>query len=179
LKPLAIVGNGPTRKNTRHYDSDWDTWATNNHPFLWEKPVTALFEMHPEALVTGRYPEDYQEWLRQPHDFPIYMHTTNPEIPACVPYPHDEIMSYQGDLLIKGTEPIRNYAPETTPYMLALALHLGYRHIELHGIDHNKTKELPRRDGVFFWLGILHAHKVKVIIPEDSPLISEHIYPFI
>lgn len=151
----------------------------NDHPFLWEKPVTALFELHTNALEKERYSPEYREWLRQEHNFPIYMHTHDPEVPNCVPYPHNEIDFYHGELLYKGNEPIRNYLPESTPYMLALALHKGHKYIELYGIDHNKTKNLPRRDGVFFWLGILHAHSVKVVLPKESPLMSEHLYPFI
>lgn len=177
MRPLAIVGNGSTRTNAPHADLTFDVWGMNNHPYLWQKRVTALFEMHPDALFTDRYTDDYKAWLRQRHDFPIYMHQVHPDIPNSVQFPREDIAHYRGGLLQKGDTIIQDFYTETTPYMLALALHMGYQHIELYGIDMNKDYQ-HYRDGIFFWLGILHAHNVEIILPENTPLLSETLYPF-
>jgi hypothetical protein len=178
MRPLAIIGNGITRDEAPHNNMDYDVWAMNNHPFLWQKRITALFEMHPDALTTNRYADDYKEWLRQKHDFPIFMHELNPDIPNCVKYPLNDIMQFHGEICQKGSRSIDSFFAESSTYMFALALHLGYPQIELYGIDLNKIEEKRRRDSVFFWLGILRANKIKIVIPAKSPLLDDALYPF-
>lgn len=178
MKPLAIVGNGPTRVHAPHDNKDYDVWAMNNHPFLWQKRITALFEMHPDALTCERYADDYKQWLQQRHDFPIYMHHVHADIPNSVQFPREKIAQYRGNLFQKGGQFVKDFYAESSTYMMALALHLGYRRLELYGIDLNKLENKQRRDSVFFWLGILQANHMQIVIHEDSPLISEALYPF-
>lgn len=178
MRTLAIVGNGPTREGAPHDDPSYEVWAMNNHPFLWQKRITALFEMHPDALDTSRYADDYKDWLKQRHPFPIYMHRVHPDIPNSVQFPREDIAHYRGGLLQKGGRFIQDFYAESSTYMLALALHLGYQRVELYGIDLNKIEEKRRRDSVFFWLGILQAHGIDLALPEDSPLMDEALYPF-
>lgn len=178
MKPLAIVGNGRTRTSAPHNDLNCDVWAMNNHPFLWQKRITALFEMHPDALTCNRYTDDYKQWLQQRHDFPIYMHDVHPDIPNSVQFPREDIAQYRGGLLQKGEKFIQDFYTSTFPYCLALALHLGYRRVELYGIDLDKEERVQHRDSVFFWLGILHVHQVEIVLPEKTPLMSEALYPF-
>jgi hypothetical protein len=175
MKPLAIIGNGMTRENERHGDKSWEVWAMNNHPFLWQKPVTALFEMHPDVMETERYQPDYKEWLKQAHPFPIYMQQVHPDIPASVQYPFKEIQRKR-KFIRKGTRYLHDFYTETTAYMLALAWYQGYTRIELHGIDLNKDHQY-RRDSVFFWLGFLNANNIAITIPTASPLMFEERYP--
>lgn len=178
MKPLAIVGNGRTRTSAPHNDLTYDVWAMNNHPFLWQKRITALFEMHPDALTCDRYADDYKDWLRQRHDFPIYMHRVHLDIPNSVQFPREDIAHSRGGLLQKGETFIQDFYTSTFPYCLALAHHLGYGRIELYGIDLDKEERIQHRDSVFFWLGILHAHNVEIVLPETTPLMSEALYPF-
>lgn len=178
MKPLAIVGNGPTRTYAPHDDLTMDVWAMNNHPYLWQKRITALFEMHPDALDTNRYADDYKAWLKQRHDFPIYMHRVHQDIPNSVQFPREDIARYRGWLFLKGKTLIQDFYAETSAYMLALALHLGYRRIQLYGIDFDKITDQRRRDSVFFWLGILQANHIEITLHEDSPLLEESLYPY-
>lgn len=177
MKPLAIVGNGPTRDNPRHNNMGWDVWAMNNHPFLWQKRVTALFEMHPDVLEADRYTAEYKDWLKHV-TFPVYMHRVHPDIPSSVQFPREAIAQEYPVLIEKGDLIIKDFYAETTAYMLALALYFGYQIIELYGIDLNKRQYLPHRDSIFLWLGYLQANRVRVIIPEESPLMDEALYPF-
>lgn len=178
MRPLAIVGNGMTRTSAPHANTDYDVWAMNNHPFLWKKRITALFEMHPDVLETNRYTDDYKAWLKQKHDFPIYMHHIHPDIPNSVQFPREDIANFRGGLFQKGDKFIQDFYTSTFPYCLALALHLGYSRIELYGVDLNKEERIQHRDSVFFWLGILQANHVEIVIPADSPLVDEALYPF-
>lgn len=178
MKPLAIVGNGITRKGAPLGNPNYDVWTMNNHAYLWQKIPTAIFEMHPDAVGAERYDEGYKDWLKANRDIPVWMHERNPHIPASIPFPREEISGLWGGSLMKGDRYIQDFYTSTTPYMLALALFKGYSYIELYGIDLNKEERIQHRDCVFFWLGILSANNVEVVIPEDSPLIDgEALYP--
>ena len=174
VKKVVIVGNGPSRVNAPH---DGEVWTMNNHCLLWDWQPTAVFEMHPDALVTDRYSPEYRHWLRQPHTFPIYMHKADPDIPASVTYPRQEI--YYGQFVTKGDRKIADFYSTTVPYMLALALHQGYRRVELWGVDLKATARQAHRDCVFFWMGILGAYGVDIYIPEESLLMNDWLYPML
>ena len=174
MKTVVIVGNGPSRVRAPH---DGEVWTMNNHCLLWDWEPTAVFEMHPDALTAARYGQEYHAWLQQPHPFPIYMHQADPAIPASVTFPRDEI--HYGQFVEKGGRTIENFYSTTVPYMLALALHQGYRRVELWGVDLKTSARQSHRDCVFFWLGILGAHGVDIYIPEDSLLMEEWLYPML
>lgn len=175
VKTVAIVGNGRSRVHAPHDDMSMDVWTMNNHAMLWSRRTTAVFEMHPDALTTDRYDSQYQQWLRQPHDFPIYMHQAIPEIPASVAYPLADIR--HGKFVQKGSRTIRNFYTTTPPYCLALALSLGYSRVELYGVDLDHEERQAHRDSVFFWLGIMGALGVEIYIPDDCALMDEWLYP--
>jgi len=145
----------------------------NNHAMLWDRRTTAVFEMHPDALTADRYGEDYRNWLRQRHPFPIYMHEADPAIPSSVTYPRTELIN-----LHKGNQEIYNFHSVTPTYALALALDMGYRRVELYGIDMEKEPWQAHRDGLFFWIGFLLAKGIEIHTPDTSPLLSEALYPF-
>jgi len=176
-RTVAIVGNGRSRTSAPHDDPKVDVWTMNNHAMLWQRRTTAVFEMHPDALTTGRdgYNDEYRAWLRQPHPFPIYMHEAQIEVPASVTYPLDRIQD--GGFVQKGRVNIRHFYTTTAPYCLALALHLKYERVELYGIDLDHEERQAHRDSVFFWLGILGARGVEIYMPEDCALMDEWIYP--
>lgn len=179
MNTLAIIGNGRTRVHAPHGDLSRDVWTMNDHTMLWQKRTTAVFEMHHDLFDTTFYSDEYKDWVRQPHDFPIYMHETHPDIPASVKFPRDEIAKAYGGMIVKGSKPIENFYSSTFPYCLAMALHLGYKNIELFGVDLDKEERASHRDSVFYWMGIMTAHGVRFTLPEDTPLMEETLYPLI
>jgi hypothetical protein len=171
---VAIVGNGRTRDQAPHDNKDLEVWTMNNHAMLWNRRTTAVFEMHPDALVTTRdgYNEEYRVWLRQPHPFPIYMHDPQKEIPASIPYPRAPL-----EFLYRGARPVRNFYTTTPPYCLALAWYLGFHRVELYGIDLDHEERQAHRDSVFFWIGFLIGRGIEVYIPEECYLFDDYLYP--
>jgi len=179
MKTLVIVGNGRTRTSAPHDDLSREIWTMNNHAMLWNRRTTRVFEMHPDALHAKRYGDDYKEWLRQKHPFPITMHEAHEEIPNSVRFPREEISQVFGKHLYKGTKAVRNYYTSTFPYTLALALHEGYKRIELYGVELDKKEEyVDHRDSVFFWIGKATAVGVDIFIDEKCVLYDETVYPF-
>ncbi len=94
-------------------------------------------------------------------------------------FPRDEIAKAYGGMIVKGTKKIENFYSSTFPYCLAMALYLGYKEIELFGIDLDKEERASHRDSVFFWIGIMTAHGVRFTLPEDTPLMEETLYPLV
>jgi len=175
MKTVAIVGNGRSRTSAPHDDPGRDIWTMNNHAMLWQRRTTAVFEMHPDALVTDRYDQEYKDWLRQPHPFPIYMHKAQAAIPASVDYPFHEI--HYSQFVTKGERTIQHFYTTTVPYMLALALNHAYRRVELYGVDLDHEERQAHRDSVFFWMGILGAYGVDIYMPDNCALMDEWLYP--
>ena len=178
MKTLVIVGNGRTRTSAPHDDLSREIWTMNNHAMLWNRRTTAVFEMHSDALTANRYGEDYKDWLRQVHPFPIFMHEPQTEIPSSVRYPREEINAVFGKHLYKGKQLIQDFFTSTFPYTLALALHYGFKCVELYGVDLDKEERQSHRDSVFFWIGKATACDVDIFIPEKCVLYDETLYPF-
>lgn len=176
MPTVAIVGNGRSRVFAP-FTKRIPVWTMNNHAMLWKVTPAAMFEMHPDALTTARYDAEYRTWLKQPHDFPIYMHERQAEIPASVEYPLKEIRRYYGNVMEKGGHVIKDFYTTTPPYMLALALYLGYDRVELYGIDLDKEERQAHRDSVFYWIGYLRGVGVQVFIPEECVLADDALYP--
>ena len=180
-KILVIVGNGRTRVNAPHNDESRDVWMFNNHPLYAEKRLTAMFEMHPDALDehSPRYTDEYRQWLKAPHPFPIYTHGILEGAPASQPYPLAEIQRKYGRNIFVGDQEITEHFRSSFPYALALGIHTGYPRIELYGIDLDKgTEYTQHRENFFFWLGIASTLGIVITLPPQSELIFNSLYPF-
>jgi hypothetical protein len=179
MNELAIVGNGRTRVYAPHNNEQYDVWMMNNHALYAEKRLTAMFEMHPDALATDRYRQEYRDYLMQPHPFPIYTHGTMEHVPASQPYPLEQVTRAFGRNIHLGGREITEHFTSSFPYALALALLEGYPRIELYGIDLERgTEYTHHREALFFWLGIASHNGTTIIFPEQSELIQDHLYPF-
>lgn len=177
MKTVAIVGRSTeTRDYAPFGDPSIDIWAFND--FASQLPrVTGTFETHADCLTTDRYGEDYKDWLRQPHPFPIWMHAADPDIPSSLTYPRRGINALYGGLW-RGAQKVENFYTSTTPYALALAMFKRYTRIELYGIELYDNGYRKQGDSIFFWLGQAAARGIEIAIHEKSNLYSEALYPF-
>jgi len=164
-KTVAIIGRGKTRKYLEHR-AGVDYWAFNDNamtvPYL-----TGMFEMHCDWETTERYNvigcEGYRDWLKEPHPFPIWMHETSPLIPASFRYPLEAMP--------------RMFFTSTTPYALALAIYLGYRRIEMYGIEADKGYEYDfAREAIFYWMGRAEGAGTEIILHAENKLFDAPLY---
>jgi len=177
MKTVAIVGRSTETRDYAPFDNlAIDIWAFNDYAMGLPR-VSATFETHPDCLTDSRYGEEYKDWLRQAHPFPIWMHDADPAIPASVNYPRHGINALYGGLW-RGGERVENFYTSTTPYALALALLKRYTRIELYGIELYENKYRKQGDSIFFWLGQATAHGIEIAIHEKSNLYNEAVYPF-
>lgn len=170
---VAIIGRGKTNKYTPWDDPDVDLWLYNDFAMS-ARRVTAMFEMHNDALTADRYGDDYKAWLQEPHTFPIYMHQTDDCIPASHKFPKYAINALYSRGLFKGAFEEQNFYTSTTPYAIALAIWMRYKRIEFYGIDlAGITGEYAKyADCIFFWLGKASMLGIEIHIHEESPLLS-------
>lgn len=181
MKSVAIVGKAMrTRDFAPYEDASVDVWGYQDFVFKHMPRCSGMFEMHPDCMTTERYTEKYKNWLKEPHPFPIWMHTADPNIPASVNYPRAEINDRFMRNVWKGGKEVKNYYTSSTPYAIALAMWMGYQKIELYGIELSTADGYTaERDSVFFWIGKASAMGVRVDIHAESELLDNKIYPIV
>lgn len=182
MKTVAIVGRGKTAKYAPFDNPNIDIWAFNDNAMTLPR-VEAMFEMHPDWDDTERLNgvpgiDEYRQWLRKPHPFPIYMHDRDPRVPASVDYPINAITFLFHKTMWKGKHEIQHFYTSTTPEAIALAIHKVYERIELYGVELTQEFEYANhRDSVFFWLGRATGAGIQVAIHEESKLYDSALYP--
>jgi hypothetical protein len=178
MKTVAIVGRSKETRDLAPFDNPRvDIWAFNDYAMQLPR-VTGVFETHPDCLTADRYDDAYKEWLRLPHEFPIWMHESDPAIPASLTYPRNAICALYATSLWRGGERVQHFFSSTTAYALAMALWKRYNRVELYGIELYDNGYRKQADCVFFWLGQAAARGVEIIIHENSNLFRNTLYPF-
>lgn len=188
VKKVAICGCSDTKHLAPFDDPTWDIWGINNG-FGHVKRKTAWFEIHPVKFEAGKWlrrklirpgvfewsPEfrgmdagKYIEMLAA-LDCPVYMQQHWEAIPKSVTYPLDDIMAKFG-----------GYFTNTVSYMIALAIHLGYREIGCYGVDMAAGSEYgAQRPSCEFFLGVAAGLGIKIVIPDQCDLLkTRFLYGF-
>ena len=66
-----------------------------------------------------------------------------------------------------------SYFTSTPAYMLALAIHEGFREIHIYGIDSlTGTGYEDQRSGIEYFIGIARGREIEVYIPKESHLLK-------
>ena len=183
-KTVALIGgNEKTMMLAPIDDPSVDIWTMTLHTMRIER-VNAVFEMHEDVFSSNRwdkYPDTqaYREWLRTNTTVPVYMHRPLNEVPAAQRYPRAEIAESFCHGLWKGEAELRRLFGSTPSYTLAMALYMGYEHIEMYGIELSQSAQIrEERTWIFYWLGQANARGVSVYIPGESTFYKELLYPY-
>ena len=161
LRSLAIVGSHPdTRENAPFDDPNFEIWLFNEAPQKTEvyKSWDACLQIHKEDVyssLTNWVNKDHWEWLQQDHgpDKRIFMQDVDLRVPNSVRYPLEEILKLV---------PYR-YLRSSPALMLALAIHLGYKHIKLYGSELSSNTEYRYQAiNYMFWIGFAHGRGVNL-----------------
>jgi hypothetical protein len=168
---VAIVGSHPRTRADFDFDrTDADIWLFNealsgNNP--WAKRADAVFQMHEEAIwrnPANRNDPQHYKWLSTQTDVTVYMQEDYPDVYKSVRFPLEEIVAR---FHIK-------YFTSSVAYALALACYLGYKRIELYGVEMETNTEYQyQRDGVTLWIGVALGLGIEVdahISMFDQPL---------
>ena len=149
---------------------DWEIWGINQ---LWKtfpelpKHATGWFQIHDwdEMVET-----DHNEiaWLAS-RKFPIYMRKEWEEIPTAIRFPKEEIVQEFG-----------TYFTNCISWMIAFAIHAGFKEIHLYGIDMAMDYEYGyQRPSCEYFIGLARGMGVRVYIPRGSDLLkTTRLYGF-
>jgi hypothetical protein len=94
-KTLVVMGTSPDSCGLAPWDEEGvdEFWALNdahNLSFMRMDKVTRWFQLHQPwryRRPSPRYGLDHWEWLKQEHNFPIYMQRVDEEVPNSVKFP--------------------------------------------------------------------------------------------
>jgi hypothetical protein len=133
--------------------------------------ITRWFQIHSFQSFSrdNNYsdPKHY-EWLKQPHDFPIYMQKVFEQIPASVMYPIEEVKGLFG-----------TYLTSTFAYMMALAILEKVDQISIFGFEMGSGTEYAyQRPCGEFLIGYARAKGIEVNVPDNSQLLRGRMYGY-
>jgi len=169
---VAIIGSHPRTRSEFDFErTDCDVWlfneAMSGKKNEWAKRADAVFQIHDEIIwrnPSNRNDEGHCKWLKEQKDIKVYMQDKYKDVPMSVRYPLDEI-----------TERFSiSYFTSSVAYALALACYLGYKRLELYGVEMETNTEYQyQRDGVALWLGLARGLGMEIdahISMFDQPL---------
>lgn len=176
------------KRSDRHFQLHprWDYTRTNNlndpNHFLWLKNETGdcLFckgtgKLTPtngqppiDCIARGCVNGTYTPFDRE--HLVIYLQKATNDIPNSVTIPLDEMTA--------AFLPTAHYYTSSVAYMLALAMLMGFKEIELYGFDMGTDTEYHYQRANFeYWIGIAHGRGVKVTLP-DSQILKGKLYGY-
>jgi hypothetical protein len=158
MHKLAITGTHPdTRGNAPFDNPDYDIWVFNEAPQAdWCKRWTSVFQMHKREVYespNNMVNVTHWDWLQQDHgiDKTVWMQEVDDRVPNSNRFPLDEIKMF-----LAGAE--YGMFTSTAAQSLALALYLGYEHIEVYGVDLSSNTEYAYQlPGWLYWVGVAKA----------------------
>jgi len=149
-------------------DFDWtrtdcDIWVFNevcSKPELWCKRADAVWQMHDPAIWRNPYNRNdpgHYAWLKSQTTYPVIMQEDfTPEVPMCHPYPKDDVFK----TLLDKFPP---YSTSSVAYSIAYAIYLGYKKIEMYGVEmETNTEYFYQRTAIAFWLALAIGRGIEV-----------------
>ncbi len=173
---VALVAMGPSHADylkeclaasSRFAVAD-ETWAVNAMAGVIDNDVAIIMDdlrYFTKAAREAKHLRGYADWLaRHPR---ILTSVAYPEFPGSRDYPLDEVL---------GT--VRYpYFNNTVPYGVALAIHIGVRHLKIYGCDYtyagNRGFAEAGRACLEYWLAVACARGMKVTIAPSSTLCDQ------
>lgn len=152
MKPLAIIGLGPTHDDAPWQDDAWERWGMpkgGNVP-----RYHFLFEMHSRKLTEDVHGPAYWKRLGE-LDAPVYTQEAFDDVPMSIEYPLNEVIEYLG----------RDYFGSTIAYMIGLAIRHHRQRVGFWGIDLDEGYN-HQRENLAWLCGQAEARGIKF---EDTP----------
>lgn len=179
---VALVGTHDlTRGNAPFDNPSVDIWVFNGQTTMdWCPRSDAVFDIHPPEDIYRRSQEDlsFGRWLKAEKGIPYYTTAAITDCPNNVVYPIDEVTNDVLRNFQRSGQP-NKYFTSGPCYALAMAIHLGYKRIELYGIEmENNTEYIYQRDGVALYLGIAAGRGIHVEIDGRSMMFYAPLYGY-
>ena len=182
---VSIVGFCNTSRDyTPYKDPDMEVWGLNRGAIFMPN-ADRWFEMHGRNIYTmqQRRPGRHVDWLNN-FNGPVYMHQVFEDVKNSVALPLQELADDLGihlwrvDKAGKQTDTTGEpYLSSSIAYEIALAIWEGFKEIHLYGVDLNTESEYAwQKPGVEYLLGVAVGRGIKVVLPDNCPLIKGKLY---
>lgn len=161
---VIILGTASTLTNVNWALPDFDYWACSPvitqpsaQPHL--KKISVMFEMHP-----------MEYWIKiidrlNNTDIPCYMHQRNPHVKKSMTYPLRQIQA-----MVLNSK-LQKYFTSTISYMIAMAIYLKYKRVEMWGVHMSAEEEYgDQRQACESWLAFADGRGIETYIPEQSEI---------
>ena len=183
MRQVAIVGFA-SESIQQDWPEDVEIWTLNNAWRYGFTRISRLFELHKVEQLTsllGResvWENQHWEWLRQSHDFPIYMIETDERIPTSRAYPLEEICADVFQKLKREDAQVL-YMTSSASYMMAMAIHERVERIYLAGVEMASGTEFAyQRDGITYMIGLANGRGIEVVLSNKSGLMRARLYSY-
>ncbi len=170
MRTVAICGSNERSRNLAPWGDDTiEKWTFNEAcSQTWVKgKLSALFQLHAPPVYRNprnRVDPKHWDWLKQPHEFPVYMRELDPDVPACIRYPFEDLCA---DLLGNwhyGDGKEIKFFTSTIAFAIALAIYQKFDRILLYGLElESNTEYTYQRDCLTFWTGLALGRGIEVV----------------
>ncbi len=174
---IALVGWAPTSRHLAPYErakaGGIDLMGLNEAAkYDWfGGGATSWLQIHPRwdyLRAHNRNDPDHAAWLRQTHDFPIFMQAEFDDIPNSVRYPIESAYDLG-----------HGYLTSSFAYMFALAVMMRYERIEVYGFDMSHDSEYAdQKPCAEYWIGKAEGLGIEVVLPPACPLLRGNLYAY-
>lgn len=180
-KKVAIVGFAPSWQQAPFADKTIDIWCLNEGRNMAGMQVRCdrWFQMHPRwCWEAGQFRDaGYVKWLQTECTVPVVMLQAQPDCPTSVAFPFTEAIAAFGREFMDGHK--EGYITSSFSYMIAMALLEGYEEIQVFGVDLSTDEEYGfQRAGSEYLLGIAAGRGIKLILPDQCPILRSGLYGF-
>lgn len=184
-KTVAFVGMAPRTRERAPFDvPDIEIWTLGRSwrdkklvngkaiEEKWVKRISRHYEIHPKGFqyLDNKPDEPHFGWLKEEHDFPIYMDDKYPEFPASVRYPIEWAVETYG-----------RHFTSSMSYFFPIAEQDGFDRIEIYGFEMGFGGEyayqMPEVAYHIGWFRALHGYD-SVVIPPDSKILRAPLYAY-
>lgn len=167
---VVILGTAGTLNATPWDLPENDYWACQ--PVLTYKQheghrIDAIFEMHP--METWKSFVEVLNGYTVNKTTPVFMLSQNKQIRNSISYPIKEVQE-----MVKDNTKLKKYFTSTIAYMIALAIWMGYKSIELYGCHMAADEERYsfQRACCEAWLNYGYGKGISYWLPDESAIMS-------
>jgi len=172
-KKVAILGSVQHNALAPYDDESFEIWGINDIYTLEKvKRWDRWFQLHhPLHYVGTEGRAHFEEMLQQyaKWECPVYLYEKHHLIPNSRTFPYQKLVDEFG-----------GYFNNTISWMIAFAMHEGFKEIHLYGVDMgNSTEYGSQRPSCEYFLGLARGRGIKVYVPPESMLLkTKYLYGF-
>jgi hypothetical protein len=167
---VVILGSHPRTRGEFDFNrTDCDIWVFNESmSSQWVQRADAVFQLHIPTI--WRNPQNRNDpahygWLKSGDTPIIYMQEQYEDVPKSVHFPKDEVLNYPN--ATTNGKMIRE-ATSSVSWAIAHAIYLGYKRIEIFGVELSSNTEYTyQRENFKYWVGVAVGKGIEVDVHSD------------